>query len=120
MIKLEDYDLLPNVKVDGAVWQKLQNEYYQHFKDIGTSGFYFGKYLDLQIAIRDEAIFACDQYNPNLSRAIVNRKQLEKELAEVPTGNQTLEDQAIQFEIFFNRSFDTKLISTYRWYKYIE
>ena len=120
LIKPKEYEELPEVEVAETVWQTMLDEYSDNFKDIGTGGHFYDKYMDLQKALRDEVIFSCDEFNSKLSKTKVKVKQLEKDLELAPTEKQGLEWQAIQMEIFFSKDFDTKTISTYRWYKYLQ
>jgi hypothetical protein len=123
LIRLKDYDELPDAEVSMDVWNDMQGEYMQHFKDMGTSGHYFDKYLDLQKTLRNEVIYSCDEYSPLLSKTVVRRKQMEQDLEAMPTISQTIEDQAVHMELFFDKApgaFNTKLISVYRWYKYLQ
>jgi len=121
LIRLDDYDDLPKVKVPEELWRKLLNEYNNEFQDLGSIGnFGYEKFIEHQMLIKEELIASCDDNNPMLSSIITKRKMVEKELENLPKSSQTLEEQAIHMEIFFKIQFDVKLISTYRWFKYTQ
>lgn len=102
------------------LWGELQDEFNEKcgMSDRGSHG--MDKITDLYKAIRDEIIYSCDDHNPKLSRVKTKRRILEKEIEQMPISEQTLEDQAIQMEIFFTRDFDVKKTSVLRWYKYLQ
>lgn len=106
--------------VPEGLWQDLQDEYARRCEIDGVQGHFMDKVIELHETIRDLLICSCDDHNPNTAKLKVKRKLLEKEINEIPTTEQTLEDQAIRLEIFFSRDFDTKKMSVLRWHKYIK
>ena len=124
LLVLDNYDVLPDVGVADDHWLMLQGEFQEKVGNNGMGGHYMDKFMDLQRVMRDEIIYGCDEVitgerHPNMSRTKTNRKLLERELDQVPVVNQTIEDQAIQLEIFFQREFDTRKMSVFKWHKYM-
>lgn len=117
ILKLDDYDTLPDVEVRPEDWERLEQEFFDKFGKSGTGGYYFDKYMELQRAIRDMVIYTCDE-SPKLSKTKVKITKLERELGEAPEA-QTLQEQAVTMEVFFNREFDVRRMSTYKWFTYI-
>lgn len=122
LIRLEDYEHLPDVSTEPLedVWLAMQDEFNEHFKDSSTGGYYYDKFVQYYQLLRDEVIYGCDAYNAKLSVTRTRRKQLEKELEKLPQKPQGVEEQAVMLEIFFQKDINTKTISVFRWYKYIE
>lgn len=121
LIRLDDYDELPNTEVPIELWQDLLNEYNDDFQDSGTIGsFAYEKFIEHQILLKEEVIASCDEANVMLSSIKVKRQMAEKELENLPRSSQTLDDQAIYMEIFFKIPFNVKQISVYRWFKYAQ
>ena len=117
ILRLDDYDTLPDVEVRQEDWESIEQEFFNKFGKSGTGGYYFDKFIELQRAIRDMIVYTCDE-SPKLSKTKVKIAQLEKELEQVPEA-QTLEEQAVTMEVFFNRDFDVRRMSTYKWFTYI-
>ena len=121
LIKLDDYDELPKVEVPVELWQDLLKEYKDNFSESGNIGsFGYEKFIEYQILLKEEVIASCDEENIMLSSIKVKRQMAEKELENLPSSSQTLDDQAIHMEIFFKTPFNVKQISVYRWYKYAQ
>lgn len=120
LLKLEDYDDLPEIEMTGEHWLTLQDEFSQRCGVTDRGSHYMDKFIELQRLIRDEIVYSCDEYNPKLSKTKAKRKILERELEDVPKVEQTLEDQAIQLEIFFQREFDVRKMSVLIWNKYLQ
>jgi hypothetical protein len=101
-------------------WTDLQDEYAKKCGVDGMAGHYMEKTIEYYKLMQKEIIYGCEEYNSKLSKIKTKRKLLERELDDMPVVEQTLEDKAIQLEIFFNRDFDTRTTSVLRWHKYLK
>ena len=104
------------------LWLRLQDEFNERVGMSETGNHFHDKFMEAQELRLQELIYSCDEYHPKLSRTKIERGLLEKELKDMPVIRQTLEDQAIQLEIFFTTepgAFNPKTTSVLIWYKYL-
>ena len=123
LIVLVDYTVLPDIEVEERVWNVMLDEYRKAFDGVASTSYHFNKHLEYYIMLRDEVMMSCDEYNPKLSVTKTRRMQMERELEDMPKGSQTIEEQAVIFQIFFDKepgAFNVKRITTYQWFKYIQ
>jgi len=128
LIILDDYEDLPeadNLETLAEHFYEIQDEFHliqDGAKTIG--GHYMEKWIELLELKRDALVMSCDDYNPHLSVAktkITMSEREFKERAESSSGEpQDLEEQAVFLEIFFKMPFDTRKMSTFKWFKYLQ
>jgi len=119
LIRLDDYDELPEIDVSGDLWDSLQDEFSEKCGMTESGGYHFDKFIELQKLKRDEIIYSCDEHNSKLSKTKIKIKLLEGEIEEIPVSQQTLYDQVVRLEIFFTRDLDPKTTSVLKWHIYL-
>jgi len=119
LIKLEDYDELPEVEVEEGLWLTLQDEFKEKCGMEGSGGYYFDKVIDLWKLKRDMIIYSCDEYNSKLSKTKTKIKQLEGEIEDIPVSKQTIDKQVVMMEIFFKCNLNPRTTSVLRYNIYL-
>ena len=119
LLRLDDYDLLPDLEVSENLWNDLQDEFSKKCGMTESGGYHFDKVISLYELKRDAVIYGCDEYNSKLSKTKIKIKLLEGEIEDIPVSEQTLDDQVVRLEIFFTRDLDPKKTSVLKWHIYL-